>query len=113
LTPVKTAPAAPKQVDVTTAVKAAEAYCHKLFKDAKDIRLEEVELSLRNNTWHITLSFTTPDRDSPIGTTMRDVVTADPFGLDRPTDPQYPRYYRLFLIDAASGSPRAMKMRKV
>lgn len=94
-------------LDVRGAVKAAEAYCLKLFTDADDLRLEEVDLS--RNTWHITVSFTTLKREVSVVTSSPYVLRDDSFGLDRHASPQDRRYYRILLIDATSGQPRAMK----
>lgn len=74
-------------ISVAKAVKSAESYCYKLFDDARDLRLEEVDIRANRRRWHITLSFTLSERDDST------------------------RHYKLFVISAGDGAPIAMKMR--
>ena len=101
-------------IDVKAAAKAAQDYLLSLFPETvKDVRLEEVEVIDgavgQPAVWNVTLSYTTPGLDSPKGLDALEKMlnpTATP-------ERRYPRYYKLFVIDAKTGEARAMKIRQV
>jgi hypothetical protein len=101
-------------IDVKAAVKAAQDYLLALFPHlAADVRLEEVELIDATMdgpaVWNVTLSFTTPSTDLAIGHNALTQLL-DPIGSKAV---HYPRYFKVFVIDAGTGEARAMRIRNV
>ena len=47
-------------LDVKTPIKSATTYMTEVFPDAKDIRLEEVQLSDDERFWQVTFSYLPP-----------------------------------------------------
>ena len=98
-------------IAVSDAVKSARDYLTQLYEGkAQEILLEEVQRGEdRDRPWEVTLSFTIPSVDSPVGHTLYKQLT-DPLGLSASG---YPRHYKVLVIDASTGEARAMKIRKV
>ena len=95
-------------IDVKQAVSIAIQYFMNLVggESASDVLLEEVELSDDERFWHVTLSAVLPapkDEGSP----MNALATALGASLQRR------RVYKVFKVDAATGSVRSMKIRTV
>jgi hypothetical protein len=83
------------------AVKTSTAYFSELLP-AQDIRLEEVELSEDERIWKITLSGLVP-LQSTSGLALSAIAEA--------MSPKFERLYKVFIVDAATGAVRSMKMR--
>jgi hypothetical protein len=77
-------------VDMKTAVKAAITFIEDFFPGAKDIRLEEVGPD--GALWSVTVSFKTGDSEI-----LSDVMKRDA------------RIYKIVVIEADTGEPRAMR----
>jgi hypothetical protein len=83
-----------KKINVKEAAKIAADYLEAFYLDAKNIQLEEVELSDDRLWWFITLSFIVPD------------------DLRMPMYP-IPKSYKIFKIDAITGEVISMKIREL
>jgi hypothetical protein len=90
-------------VDVKQAVDGAMAYFAKLMT-VRDKRLEEVELSDDERTWHVTLSGLVQGEQKP------EFVDSALGGL---FTPPYERVYKVFAVDSETGSVRSMRIRQV
>ncbi|HEX5504344.1 MAG TPA: hypothetical protein VFW96_17090 [Thermomicrobiales bacterium] len=94
-------------IDVREAVRAAYDFMQGLYKDTTlpNLMLEEVELSDDEKVWLVTYGYTASEQD----------VEANPFaaalGGTRTTRPR--REYKVIQIDAHTGRPVSMKIRKV
>ena len=98
-------------IDIKTAVAAATKYVAELYEGAADVRLEEVErLSDYPNIrdWLVTLSFSLPKTDAPVGDLSAVVgAYAQIFG----TSGRLPRHYKVFRVDDDRGEVVSMKIR--
>ena len=92
-------------IDVKQAVKIAREQAQQLFEDDKffNFALEEVEFDDTKDQWLITLGFDTPH-----------VITRKTGpSLFPTTEEERKRVYKIFSIDAHSGSLTSMKIRDV
>lgn len=100
-------------MDVKQAVSIATQYFLNLVggESVSDLLLEEVELSDDERFWHVTLSAVLPapmdDGPSAIG------LAAALEAAARGSAQLRRRVYKVFKVDAATGSVRSMKMRTV
>lgn len=92
------------EVDVRSAVESAQQYLRSLQdvvvgETVKDLRLEEVELSEDRKFWLITLGFNTPaaKKKKPLA----DLIDY----------PQTEREYKVFKVNAETGTVESMKIR--
>jgi hypothetical protein len=89
----------PTRIDLHQAVAAAERFFRKLYPQASNLLLEEVEES--EGKWLITLGF---DTERLIHESLPALLGP------LPSRKEMVRVYKTFIVDAASGSVRAMKM---
>ena len=89
-------------IDVKQAVRSAEDYARELFDDEnlRHLRLEEVELSEDGRQWKVTLGWVEPAVAKP-GLMINGAVH------------RLPRVYKLFEVDAETGSVSSMKIRSL
>jgi hypothetical protein len=93
--------------DVKEAVKKAAFYFSDLMEDKiSDVWLEEVEPSPDERLWYVTLSGLAPTRKTGAPETAVSKL-AEAFG-----GPPVERLYRIFTVDANSGTVKSMKIRK-
>jgi hypothetical protein len=85
-------------ITVKEAVKNATLFFAEVFPNATDVRLEEVELSDEGPWWNVTLSFPGPSPTSAIASVLGG---------------QQGRIYKLVKIDAESGEPKGILIRKL
>ena len=88
-------------VDVKEAVKNASAFIGELYagKSLADLDLEEVERSEDDKYWFITLGYLRPQQ----------TTSALQMAITRPWE----RVYKVVKIDAESGKPLSMLIRKL
>ncbi len=89
---------------VKDAVQAAEDWVRDLYPKSslKHLRLEEVQLSDDEKTWHITLGWAeAAGRSNGLAAALNREVTAPP------------RVYKTLEVDAEGGGVRSMKIREV
>ncbi|HEX6746841.1 MAG TPA: hypothetical protein VF092_06050 [Longimicrobium sp.] len=89
-------------IDVKQAVRSAEDYARELFDEAdlRHLRLEEVEMSEDGRQWKVTLGWVEP-------------AVAKPGLMINGTLRRLPRVYKLFEVDAETGTVSAMKIREL
>ena len=87
-----------ERIDARVAANAAAAYFKNLYSTVTAFSLEEVELSENGKYWLITLSFEIP---AHLGS-----------GFPLPFQPPKTKY-KIFKVDAQTGSVVAMKIRKL
>ena len=80
-------------IDVKVAANAGAEYLKQLFPDAKNIQLEEVEISEDEKFWSVTLSFDDGDNYS--------------LHFNRA------KKYKIFKINANTGNVQSMKIREL
>lgn len=92
------------------AVQRAYDYLNELYEGMSlpNLRLEEVERSDDGRYWWVTYGFTAMEPEVQPGTTL--VMTG--LGGDTPTT-RYVRDYKLITIDAQTGEPTSMKVRRL
>ena len=91
-------------VELREAVGNATSYLSAVMDGkARDIRLEEIELSADEQRWLVTLSALFPTPDFPAG-------PLGP-GLEHLLRAAEQREYKTFTIDSGSGTVRSMKIR--
>ena len=81
-------------IDSKTAISRASAYLGEIFPQAKEVQLEEIELSDNRKHWLVTFSFPKPELvifGAPVANPNRD--------------------YKTVKVDAATGEPVAVKIR--
>ena len=83
-------------LNVKDAVKVATAYFADLFPDARDARLEEVEMSDEGPWWDVTVSF-----ELPAATPIEAMLA------------QRSREYKIIKVNRDSGEPHSIKIRKL
>jgi hypothetical protein len=88
-----------KNVDVKQAVNIARVYLIALYPEAKNIRLEEVELL--NGEWNVVLSFPS---DDPLTSSFSAMLLS--------SQETIPRLYKLVRINKAGGEAVALKVWK-
>lgn len=86
-------------IPVKIAVTEAVRFFEDMFPNAKDIRLEEVELSDEGPWWDVTLSYAAPP-------TSTSYALASVIG-------QPERVYKIIRLDREDATVRSMKIRKV
>lgn len=91
-------------LSVKEAVQAAEEWVRDLYPESalKHLRLEEVQISDDEETWHITLGWAEPG--------VRENGLAAALGRDAAV---LPRIYKTVDVDARSGGVRSMRIREV
>lgn len=94
-------------IDVKQAVEAATAYARQLFPDEelRHLRVEEVELSSDEQVWNITLGWVEPAVRENKGSLLLSTGTGELQKL--------PRVYKVFRVEAETGTVHGMKMREV
>ena len=95
------APKKTERIDARTAASAAAAYFKELYPNVISFSLEEVELSEDGSHWLITLSFEIP---AGLGSGFGSVMIA----LQPPKTK-----FKVFKVDAKTGTVIAMKIRKL
>ena len=83
-------------INVKEAVKVATAYFAELFPNAKEVRLEEVEMAEEGPWWDVTVSF-----EIPAATAMEAILA------------QRNREYKIIKVNRDSGEPHSIKIRKL
>jgi hypothetical protein len=96
-------------IDVKKAVAIASISFKDLLSAASDITLEEVELSEDDRFWYITLSALIPAEVQPSSVLQSQMNISPIAELFRPGSH---RVYKIFTIDAETGSVKSMKIRK-
>ncbi len=87
------------KIDVKTAVEAALQYVKSLYagQNLRDLLLEEVELSDRDNEWLVTVGFSLPKEEQGLLITPR----------------QLARHYKVVRVDAETAQALSMRIRDV
>jgi hypothetical protein len=92
-------------IDVSVAARAAMNYAGRLFPNAGEFTLEEVELSEDGKFWMITLGYA---RKMMLPDPLKPVV---PAWVLEPPRQVYDVAYKVFTVNAKTGEVVAMKMR--
>lgn len=97
------------RIDIKSAVQIALEYSRALFNDNRNINfmLEEVEFDAAANTWLITVGF---DIERQVRLTPLAAALAMQEGNETTTTT---RAYKTVKVDAKTGNPLAVKIRKV
>jgi hypothetical protein len=82
-------------ISVKDAVKAATAFFSELFPNAKELRLEEVDMSEGGPWWEVTVSFEVPGNNP-----MQSILASSH------------REYKIVRVDRDTGEPRSILIRK-
>jgi hypothetical protein len=87
-------------IGVKLAVEKAMGYVRDLYQGERlrDLLLEEVELSEKQNQWLVTIGFSLPKEE--------------PVAIISPSRP-LARHYKVVHVDAETGEPLSMKIRDV
>lgn len=97
-------------VDVKKAVENATSYFMSVMT-VNDVRLEEIEIADDERFWNVTLSGLVPSaKTAPPGVADVQLPLSSLATLFKG---DYERVYKVFTVDAATGSVRSMKIRKV
>ena len=95
-------------IDVKRAVAAAMEGAKVFYaeQEMRGLQLEEVEKSTDDEDWLVTLSFFVPDPNPPVN--MIEIAMQS----SSLTNKKYERKYKVFKINAESGTVISMKMRE-
>ena len=93
-------------IDIAEASQQAADFCRKLYPDAQDFLLEEVERE-DDKFWLITVSYLTEAAKRGGGTTSRTGLAGEQLF------PRFERRYKSLKVDAQTGEVISMKIREL